>query len=108
MSPTLMRDTCANTALDLEIDWNRTDESAIKEAKARKSNFRLSVDGALRGSGKASGGVALFAYYPSGRRELLFRAGVGFGQLQSAFLAAMLAIEWELQEFVILMNKVSL
>lgn len=68
----------------------------------------MRLHGALRESGKASGGVALFAYYPGGRRELLFRAGVGFGQLLSIFLAEMLAIEWGLSEFVILMNKMSL
>ncbi len=51
--------------------------------------------------------MALFAYYPSGRRVLLFRAGVVFGQLQSAFLSEMLALEWCLKEFLILVDKVA-
>ena len=100
-------DHAANVALDKGVDWKQIDEEALKEAKASNASYRLSVDGALRGSRRASGGMALFAYYPSGRRVLILRAGVILGELRSAFLAEALSLEWCLKEFTILMEKVS-
>ena len=39
-------------------------------------------DGAGRGDGIGSGGMAIFAYYPSGNRDLIFRSGCLFGKVQ--------------------------
>ena len=51
--------------------------------------------------------MALFAYYPSGRRVLILRAGGILGELRSALLAKALSLESCLKEFTILMEKVS-
>ena len=92
-------DHAANMALDIGEEWVRRDTEAIREAKCSQANFRLCFDGARRGNAEASGGLAVFAYYPSGRRVLLLRAGKPFGPLGSAFLAEALALEWCLSVF---------
>ena len=91
-------DFAANVSLDLGSDWGRKDEAAIQEAKRVGANFRLCSDGALRKGGKASAGLAFFAYI-DGRRRLLYIAGCLLHGLQSAFVAELLAMEWCLKEF---------
>ena len=98
-------DHAANVALDLQSDWEDLQQDALKEARARKANFRLSVDGARRGNSQSAAGIALIAYYPGGRRELVYRAGRCLGELSSAFLAEALAMEWGLQFFTIIMKS---
>ena len=97
-------DHAANMALDLGQEWVRKDPEAIHEAKRCYGhvNFRICFDGARRGNAEASGGLAVFAYYPTGRRDLLLRAGKPFGKLPSAFMAESLAMEWCLQTFRVL------
>ena len=92
----------------MDSDWQRIDGPTLHEALARKANLRVCFDGAKRGTGSASGGIAVFAYYLGGRRELVYRAGVLFGELKSAFLAECLALEWCLNRFEILVKKMSL
>ena len=69
----------------------------ISKAMSAQTNYRLCFDGARRGSGSASAGMALIAYYSNGERELLCRAGKILGTLPSAFLAEALAMEWALE-----------
>ena len=57
------------------------------------------VDGARKGDGSASGGMALFAYLSDGSVVEILRCGVLLGNLSSAFLAESLALEWALQLF---------
>jgi hypothetical protein len=74
-------------------------QDCFAKARLTNANYRLCFDGARRGSGKASAGIALLAYYEGGERELLMRAGKRLGDLQSAFLAEALAVEWALNIF---------
>ena len=57
------------------------------------------MDGARRGGGHASGGMAVIAYTASGEPIYLLCAGIVFGCLDSAFSAEVLAMEWALEEF---------
>ena len=99
-----MADHAANVALDLGSDWERCEHSALQEARACKANLRLCVDGARRGNSSAAGGMALMAYYQGGRREVIFRSGKLLGELSSAFASEMLALDWALQTFLVLMD----
>ena len=62
-------------------------------------NYRIRVDGARRGGGHASGGMLVLVYTGRGDPEYLYRASVGFGCLDLAFSAEVLAMEWALEEF---------
>ena len=73
-------------ALDIGEGWVRRDTEAMREAKYSLAN-------------EAAGGLAVFAYYLSGRRILLLRVGKPFGTLGSTFLAEALALEWCLLMF---------
>ena len=90
----------ANVALDTGVDWERSDSAAKDRAISAGSNLRLCVDGALRGGKHAAGGLAIFAYPANGGRELLCRAGKRFGNLDSAFLAEALSLEWALEVLI--------
>ena len=98
-------DHAANAAMDLGRAWKVTDDEALVEARARKANCRILFDGAMRGDGTGAGGMAVIAYYPGGRREILCRAGVLFGNISSSFLAEALALEWCLVEFTVLLHR---
>ena len=63
------------------------------------SNFRLCVDGARRGGGKASAGMALMVCNEDGIPTVLCRGGLLLSNTSSAFLAEMLAMEWALEWF---------
>ena len=62
-------------------------------------NHVIKLNGARRGGGHASGGMAVIAYTVSGEPTYLHRAGIVFGCLDSAFSAEVLAMEWALEEF---------
>ena len=94
-------DFAANMALNLGRDWEKRDPIAIADAKASNAHFRLCSDGALRGSGKGSAGIAFYAY-KDGAKTLLLVAGKVLGELQSAFVAELLAMEWCLNSFRLL------
>ena len=98
-------DHVANVALDLKSDWEESDEESWREARARKANIRLCCDGARRGCGQSAAGMVILAYYLGARKEVLLRSGKLLGNLSSAFLAEMLALEWSLEVFVTRMDK---
>ena len=56
------------------------------------------MDGARRKGGQSYGGMCIFSYEGE-RRICLYRAGVVFGWLESAFAAEILALEWALESF---------
>ena len=87
-------DHAANVALDLRRDWQH--DAGHKVVSKASYNWRLCIDGARRGSGDSSAGLALFAYSASGEEQLVHRAGKQLGQLDSAFVAEMLSLEWGL------------
>ena len=89
-----LADHAANMALDSDQEWSRYDLDAIRELNPDSCNFRLSVDGAKRGDGSSSGGLAITAFLTSGAEILICRAGCKFGILRSAFEAELLALEW--------------
>ena len=99
-------DHAANIALDINSDWRRLDSCALKQALEAESNFRACGDGALRGNGMGSGGMAVFAYSPDSSKQMHLRQGVVFGSLNSAFLNEALALEWCLREFLFLVKGV--
>ena len=67
--------------------------------QGEQHNIRRSVDGARRGDGSSSGGLAIVAFLESGEEILLCRAGCKFGSLRSAFEAELLALEWGMTFF---------
>ena len=89
-------DHAANCALDRQEAWTWQDDVAIARAKQAHSNIRMSFDGAHRRSSDSSGGMAVFSYDEAGGRQLLYRAGIYFGKLESAFLSETLSLEWAL------------
>ena len=63
------------------------------------------MDGAFRSGAKhAAAGIVIMAYYPGGRRELLHRSGKVLGDLSSAFLAELLALDIGLQKVFFFMG----
>ena len=56
--------------------------------------LRVCSDGARRGDGSAAVGFALLSYDKDGRKTILKRAGKLIGNLKSAFVAEMIALEW--------------
>ena len=78
---------------------------AIDELNRDGCNFRLSVDGAKRGDGSSSGGLAITAFLESGTEILIRRAGSKFGTLRSAFEAELLALEWGIPFFTNLIYR---
>ena len=92
-------DHAANCALDMSSPWELKDELATGFANRNEICYRICVDGALRGNGQASGGMAVLAYTCGGVQACLYRAGVLFGCLDSAFSAEVLAMEWALESF---------
>ena len=94
-----LADDAANKALDRGADWMHVHRDSVQKARASAANYRLCFDGARRGSGESAAGVAFLAYYATGERDLLLRAGKRLGVLSSAFLAEALAAEWCLDVF---------
>ena len=88
-----LADHAANTALDQHRDWMQSEQLSTSPMLAECTNFRLCVDGARRGDGSAAAGLTLLAY-PGGSDPIILRRG-GFllGNLSSAFLSEMLAME---------------
>ena len=76
----------------------------LQKHEAVWPTWRLCFDGARRESGKSAAGMALLAYYPGGRQNILHRSGKVLGILNSAFLAEMLALEWALEQVTIIMG----
>ena len=91
-------DHAANCALDLAAAWET--HGGGNAYKIEGCNIRICVDGARRGNGQASGGMAVFAYEADGSRSCLYRSGVVFGVFNSAFTAGVLAMEWTLESFL--------
>ena len=94
-----LADDAANVALDRGADWEFFHAESIARARVSQVNYRMCFDGAKRGAGDASAGLALLAYYENGERDLLLRAGKLLGHLESSFLAEALALEWSLELF---------
>ncbi len=69
------------------------------ECSGDRQQHPLSVDGARRGDGAAAAGVALFAVSASGSEVVLCRAGRILGNVGSAFVAELLALEWGLDVY---------
>ena len=89
-----LADDAANKTLDQGSDWKYVHSDVLFRARSNVTNIRMCFDGARRGTGEAAAGVAAIAYFPSGERELIFRAGRVLGILNSAFLAEALAAEF--------------
>ena len=94
-----LADDAANIALDTGRDWMYIHQVSTMLAKTEPVNFRICFDGAKRSSGNAAAGIAFLSYGPNGSRDLLLRAGKLLGQLDSAFLAEALSLEWALDVF---------
>ena len=88
----------------MKSDWERCSQDALCEARTRKANLRLCLDGARRGNGQAAAGITLLAYYPCGRRDLIYRSGRLLGTLSSAFASEMLALDVAIQALLFLMD----
>ena len=71
----------------------------VQRALRSQVNYRICFEGAKRGSQEASVGMTVIAYYDSGERDLLLRAGKLLGKLDSSFLAEALALEWSPTKF---------
>lgn len=99
-------DHAANQAIDQGCDWDRHYQEGIQECMRKPVNFRVCVDGALRGDGAAGAGMAVFAYHIDGARSMLYMAGRPLGRLKSAFVAEAMAMEWCLDKFEALLIKV--
>ena len=66
----------------------------MKRACELKANLRLCIDGAHRQGGQSAAGIVVIAYYPRAQHcELLLGAGRLLGQLESSFVAELLALE---------------
>ena len=89
-------DHCANVALDMEGDWADSNEETLKYVLRQGANLKVSFDGARRGSGRASAGLAIYVYIPGRARTLVHRARRCLGILSSSFLAEAIALEWAL------------
>jgi hypothetical protein len=90
-----LADHAANVTLDMGADWQQ--DGSMKAIPKPRCNLRLCVDGARRGSSEAAAGLALIAYLPDGTEVIALRAGKRLGQLKSAFVSEMLALEWGLE-----------
>ena len=97
-------DHAANYALDSGRAWQQRSCGSCSSWAVGTPNLHLCVDGARRGDGNSAVGMALFAFSPVGERELVYRAGKILGNLPSAFVAELLALEWGLE---ILVNVIS-
>ena len=76
-------DHAANATLDSAVDWQRLDQDEFEVAKRLQPNWRVCVDGALRGNGCASAGMVVVAYFSDGTCTIVYRAGLLLGQLSS-------------------------
>lgn len=92
-------DHAANCALDMRSSWELHADEISQRLSEQHVNYRICVDGARRGGGHASGGMVVMAYTSYDNPTYLYRAGVVFGCLDSAFSAEVLAMEWALEEF---------
>ena len=93
-----MADHAANIVLDHGQNWGRVETENLHAFSFANSNFRLCVDGALRGNGASSAGIAIWAYNPEKGRVLLFRAGRLLNTQRSSFASEIMALEWGLDE----------
>ncbi len=91
-------DHAANCALDVATAWELGETSEIEMSS--NPRIRLCVDGARRGNGQASGGMAVLAHAADGSKTYVQRGGVVFGCLDSAFSAEVLAMEWALESLI--------
>ena len=79
----------------MKVQWQRLGHAGLTSAFASM---------ALAGVQDSRLPALLIAYYPSQRKELLYRAGRLLGELPSAFSAEMLALELGLQTLSILLD----
>jgi hypothetical protein len=89
-------DHAANCALSMCAPWVWKDEEGIQHARQSRSNIRICMDGARKRTGRSSGGMVLYAYHEDEDKQILYRAGIDFGILESAFLAEAMALDWAL------------
>ena len=94
-------DHAANATMDLKASWSIVNDVLLEQALADNANLRLCVDGGRRNQHLASIGMALYAarcdhdgifYY-----ELLVRQGHLLSEVESAFVAEALGLEWALE-----------
>ena len=87
--------------MDLKASWSIVNDVLLEQALADNANLRLCVDGGRRNQHLASIGMALYAarcdhdgmfYY-----ELLVRQGHLLSEVESAFVAEALGLEWALE-----------
>ena len=96
-----LADHSANVALDLGRDWDEIDHEACRSMRDNKHcHLRLCSDGARRGCGSAAAGLALLSYELDGRTTVLRRSGKLLQNLNSAFVAEAIALEWCLDVFL--------
>jgi hypothetical protein len=93
-----LADHAANCALDLNDSWSRWDHNP--GTVVDKSKIRLCVDGALRGDGRASAGMAVLFCGGDAQWRCIYRAGTTLGQMSSAFAAEVLSMDWALDILV--------
>ena len=89
------RNAIADYAANLALDTGDWEQWLPERISCDEPTFRLSFDGALRGNGQAAGGMAIWR-----DGACIYRAGKQFGQLDSAFTAEVLSLEWALESFV--------
>ena len=58
-----------------DTSWQRLNKDVLREVQNTSANLRISADGAKRGNGEASAGIAFFAYFPDGSKKVFYRAG---------------------------------
>jgi hypothetical protein len=96
-----LADHSANVALDTQADWNVTPDKALLERMlaSEDAHIRICSDGARRGDSTSAVGLAFISYDREGHQTVLLRAGKLIGDLESAFTAEMIALEWCLDTF---------
>ena len=97
-------DHAVNIALDSNQNWVRKNSRGLQQAIRYNWNLHLCVDGARRGTGQSSGGLAIIVHGREGQRKILARAGHLWGYLPSAVAAELLTLEWAMN---LLMDEMS-
>ena len=80
-------DHAANAALDGQTYFLHPNGGCIRKCHDEIVNYRFCFDGALRKDGSSSAGIAAFAYWPDGSRDLLLTGGKLLGYLNSSLEA---------------------
>ncbi len=101
----VVADFCANVAVEDQQDWYTQWAREIQEAQRRGCNIRACFDGARKGNGASSAGVAIYAYHFDGARVMLACGGKQLGNLNSSLAAEILSLEWCLEVVLAIMGK---